>query len=100
MAAQTHTCHGTAENPFSSLFGDDPRQNLILKKIQHSDVIVEYRIHCPVVARSAQPGQFVIVRGDEKGERVPLTIADFNRETGERARSGTGNGRSARHHHR
>ncbi|HBT77813.1 MAG TPA: sulfide/dihydroorotate dehydrogenase-like FAD/NAD-binding protein, partial [Planctomycetaceae bacterium] len=31
---------------------------------------------------SAQPGQFVIVRGDEKGERVPLTIADFDKDTG------------------
>ena len=82
MAAHTHTCHGTPENTFSSLFGDDPKQNLILKKIRHSDVIVEYQIHCPVVARSAQPGQFVIVRGDEKGERIPLTIADYNRETG------------------
>ncbi len=83
MAAHAHTCHGTAENTFTSLFASDPKQNLILKKIQHSDVIVEYRIYCPVVARSAQPGQFVIVRGDEKGERVPLTIADFDRETGE-----------------
>jgi glutamate synthase (NADPH/NADH) small chain len=53
-----------------------------LQKIRHSDVIVEYLIHCPVVARSAQPGQFVIVRGDEKGERVPLTIADFDRDAG------------------
>ncbi len=82
MAAQTHSCHGTPENTFSALFGDDPKQNLILKKIQHSDVIVEYQIHCPVVARSAQPGQFVIVRGDEQGERIPLTIADFDRDGG------------------
>jgi ferredoxin--NADP+ reductase len=34
------------------------------------------------VAQSAQPGQFVIVRVDEQGERVPLTIADFNKEDG------------------
>ena len=77
-----HVCHGTPENTFSIMFGDDPKQNLILKKIQHSDVIVEYQIHCPVIARSAEPGQFVIVRGDDRGERVPLTIADFDRETG------------------
>ncbi len=83
MSVTAHACHGTPDNTSSSLFATDPRQNLILEKIQHSDVIVEYKIHCPIVARSAQPGQFVIVRGDERGERVPLTIADFNRETGE-----------------
>lgn len=82
MAAHSHACNGTPENTFSSLWADDPKQNLILKKIQHSEVIVEYHIHCPVVARSAKPGQFVIVRGDERGERVPLTIADFDAKTG------------------
>ncbi len=76
-----HACHGTPENTFSALFNDDPKQNLILKKIEHSDVVVEFQIHCPVVARSARPGQFVIVRGDEHGERVPLTIADFDPKT-------------------
>ena len=35
------------------------------------------------VARSCEPGQFVIVKMDEKGERIPLTICDYNRETGE-----------------
>ena len=39
-------------------------------------------IDAPRVARSAQPGQFIIVRVNEKGERVPLTIADFDREQG------------------
>lgn len=34
------------------------------------------------VAKSCQPGQFVIVRMDEKGERIPLTICDYNREKG------------------
>ncbi|MDR0361112.1 MAG: NADPH-dependent glutamate synthase [Planctomycetota bacterium] len=77
-----HTCDGTPENTFSILYANDPRQNLITKKISHSDVVKEFHIHCPVVARSAQPGQFVIVRGDDRGERVPLTIADFDREIG------------------
>ena len=40
------------------------------------------RIDAPRVARSAQPGQFVIVRSDEAGERIPLTIADYDREQG------------------
>jgi len=39
-------------------------------------------IDAPRVAKSAQPGQFVIVRVREKGERIPLTIADYNREKG------------------
>ena len=40
------------------------------------------RIDAPRVARAAQPGQFVIVRADEAGERIPLTIADYDREEG------------------
>ena len=40
------------------------------------------RIEAPRVAHSALPGQFVIVRVDEQGERVPLTIADFDKEQG------------------
>lgn len=36
----------------------------------------------PLVARKAMPGQFMIVRTDKDGERIPLTVCDFNRETG------------------
>lgn len=39
-------------------------------------------IYAPYVARKAEPGQFVILRVDEEGERIPLTIADFDREKG------------------
>ncbi len=39
-------------------------------------------IEAPRVAASCEPGQFLIVRTDETGERIPLTIADFNREKG------------------
>ncbi len=80
-STHAHNCQ-TPENTFTALYGSDPEQNLITGKIAHSDVIKEFHIHCPVVARAAQAGQFVIVRGDERGERVPLTIADFNRESG------------------
>ncbi len=34
------------------------------------------------MAKSAKPGQFIIVRIDEKGERIPLTVADYNKEKG------------------
>ncbi|MBR0394112.1 MAG: sulfide/dihydroorotate dehydrogenase-like FAD/NAD-binding protein [Alistipes sp.] len=40
------------------------------------------RVYAPRIARSAKPGQFIIVRADEKGERIPLTIADYNIEAG------------------
>ena len=37
-------------------------------------------VEAPRAARACQPGQFVIVRTDEDGERIPLTICDYNRE--------------------
>ena len=39
-------------------------------------------IYAPLVAKKAEPGQFIILRVDENGERIPLTIADFDRESG------------------
>lgn len=43
----------------------------------------ELRIEAPYVVRNAQAGQFIILRAEEEGERIPLTIADFDREKGE-----------------
>ena len=42
-----------------------------------------FKVHAPEVARKAKAGQFVIVRINEEGERVPLTIADYDRTSGE-----------------
>ena len=39
-------------------------------------------IDAPLVARKCEPGQFIILRTDENGERIPLTVADFDREKG------------------
>lgn len=39
-------------------------------------------IEAPLVAKKAEPGQFIILRVDDEGERIPLTIADFDREAG------------------
>ena len=39
-------------------------------------------VEAPRVAKKCEPGQFVIVRMDEEGERIPLTICDYNREKG------------------
>lgn len=54
----------------------------ILKKEILSDTIKLMEVHAPHVARSAKAGQFVIIRIDEHGERIPLTIADYNRQEG------------------
>ena len=52
----------------------------ILEKQILSDVVKMMVVQAPQVARKAQAGQFVIVRTDEQGERIPLTIADYDRE--------------------
>lgn len=54
----------------------------IVKKRELNDVVTLMEIQAPFVARKAEPGQFIILRVDEKGERIPLTIADFDREKG------------------
>ena len=54
----------------------------ILRKERLNDTTTLMEIHAPHVANRALPGQFIIFRIDEAGERVPLTIADANRETG------------------
>jgi ferredoxin--NADP+ reductase len=54
----------------------------ILEKQVLSDVNKLMVIEAPKVARKAKAGQFVIVRIDEKGERIPLTIADFDQDQG------------------
>jgi len=54
----------------------------ILKKEVLSDVVKLMEIQAPHIARNAKAGQFIIVRIDEFGERIPLTIADFSREKG------------------
>lgn len=54
----------------------------IISKRELAPNITEMRVHAPRVAASAKPGQFVIVRVDEEGERVPLTICDYDSEAG------------------
>ncbi|MDY6044043.1 MAG: sulfide/dihydroorotate dehydrogenase-like FAD/NAD-binding protein [Peptoniphilus sp.] len=54
----------------------------ILEKKNLAPHVFLMRIHAPRVATAAQPGQFVIVIADEHAERVPLTIANFDREEG------------------
>ena len=54
----------------------------IVKSEKLADKIYLMDVKAPRVARSCQPGEFVIVKMDEKGERIPLTICDYDREAG------------------
>ncbi|MCI9163805.1 MAG: sulfide/dihydroorotate dehydrogenase-like FAD/NAD-binding protein [Lachnospiraceae bacterium] len=54
----------------------------ILKASRLAEKIFLMEVEAPRVAKSCQPGEFVIVKMDERGERIPLTICDYNRETG------------------
>ncbi len=53
---------------------------VVKRELNQSVTLME--IHAPLVARKAQPGQFIIFRVDEEGERVPLTIAGYDRACG------------------
>ena len=54
----------------------------ILEKKCLNPTVTLMRIHAPLVAKKAEPGQFIILRADENGERIPLTVADYDRENG------------------
>ena len=52
----------------------------IVKKERLNDVVELMEVHAPMVSRKCEPGQFIILRVGEDGERIPLTIADYDRE--------------------
>ncbi len=54
----------------------------ILEKTQYSEKVFKFRVHAPQMAKKAHAGQFLMVRTDEHGERVPFTFADWNPEEG------------------
>ena len=54
----------------------------IVEKRQLTPITKLYRVEAPLIARAAHAGQFVIVRVREGGERIPLTITDYDRESG------------------
>ena len=56
--------------------------NKILEKKALNPTVTLMRVDAPLVARKAEPGQFIILRVDENGERIPLTVADFDRASG------------------
>lgn len=56
--------------------------HLIIRKKELNPTVTLMDVKAPEIAKKAEPGQFVILRVDAKGERIPLTIADFDREKG------------------
>ena len=68
-SAQRYTEHGQAEMK-------------ILQKIELAEGIIEFVVYAPLIARSARAGQFVRVLAWEKGELIPLTLADWDAERG------------------
>ena len=86
MAKKPRTSNSGREEPTDTL---DSRREVsetsgfqIVARQDFSDVTYLLEIHHPMMARAAEPGQFVIVIPHERGERIPLTIADFDRERG------------------
>lgn len=57
-------------------------KNQILKKTALAPQVDQMDVYAPAIAKAAKPGQFIIFRVDEKGERIPLTIADTDKEKG------------------
>ncbi len=54
----------------------------IVRKKSLNPTVTRMEIEAPLVAKKAKAGQFVILRTDEDGERIPLTVADYDRESG------------------
>ncbi|WP_425807175.1 sulfide/dihydroorotate dehydrogenase-like FAD/NAD-binding protein [Desulfitobacterium sp. Sab5] len=54
----------------------------ILEKLELNPTVHKMVVNAPEIAKKAEPGQFVILRVDDKGERIPLTISDYDRVNG------------------
>ena len=54
----------------------------IVEKQVLNPTVTRMKIHAPLIAKKAEPGQFIILRTDEEGERIPLTVGGYDREAG------------------
>ena len=59
-----------------------PSQNEIVHVRDLSEQVKLFQVYCPEIADAVKPGQFVVFRADDYAERIPLTVADFDREKG------------------
>ena len=74
LPAPENCCNGSITN-YVIMF------RIVEKRLLAPDIWL-MNVEAPRVAKAAQPGQFVIVRGTDDGERIPLTVADYDREQG------------------
>lgn len=57
--------------------------NEIVEKRQLAPSLIMWKLYVPEIAKRVKPGQFVVLRADDRAERIPLTVADFDREEGQ-----------------
>jgi glutamate synthase (NADPH/NADH) small chain len=62
---------------------EETRLNQIVEKRQLAPSLVMWKLYVPEIASRVKPGQFVVLRADDRAERIPLTVADFDREQGQ-----------------
>lgn len=72
-----------AREEVKEIIGGEPKQNEIMEKRQLAPSIVLFRLYVPDIAKKVKAGQFVVLRVDDYAERIPLTVADYDRETGQ-----------------
>ncbi len=60
-----------------------PMLNEIVEKRQLAPSLMMWKLYVPDIAKRVKPGQFVVLRADDRAERIPLTVADFDREKGQ-----------------
>lgn len=61
---------------------NDYKNNQIIKKVKLNDSVTKMEIYSPFISKKAEPGEFIILRVNDNGERIPLTIAGYDREKG------------------
>ena len=71
-----------SRRPAAAPFLNGSPARKILEKTPLNPTVTKMVIEAPLVAKKAEPGQFIIFRASEDGERVPLTIADYDRKAG------------------
>jgi glutamate synthase (NADPH/NADH) small chain len=72
-----------AREEVKEFIGGEPKQNEIMEKRQLAPSIVLFKLYVPDIASKVKAGQFVVLRADDYAERIPLTVADYDRETGQ-----------------
>ena len=60
-----------------------PNLNEIVEKRQLAPSLTMWKLYVPDIAKRVKPGQFVVLRADDRAERIPLTVADFDRQKGQ-----------------